>query len=77
MSDTEKKVDPKSVSIRYLGLELAMLNCLMADGIHTVHDLLQKTEREIMKIPGLGRTRINTLKSRLTELGLELKPKAT
>lgn len=61
-------------SIRDLDFTRMTTNCLMADGISTLGDLLKHSERHLGKIPGLGRISVNKLKARLTELGLTLQP---
>jgi DNA-directed RNA polymerase alpha subunit len=71
-----KKSAPLTTAITSVGFSKAITNCLMADGITTLGDLVTKTEIAIMKIPGLGRTRVKELVGNLKVLGLELQPKA-
>lgn len=61
--------------VRELGLTRMTTNCLIAEGIATLGDLLKQSERQIGKIPGLGPISVNQLKVRLAKLGLELQPK--
>lgn len=71
-----KKSAPLTTAITSVGFSKAITNCLMADGIATLGDLVAKTEIGVMKVPGLGRTRVKELVQNLKTLGLELQPKA-
>jgi hypothetical protein len=42
-------------------------------GLITLNDLAQKTEKEILSLHGMGKASIPTLKSALTEAGLDFK----
>ena len=66
---------PLTTLIKDVGFSRAITNCLIADGIATLGDLVLKTEIGIMKVPGLGRTRVKELVESLTILGLKLQPK--
>jgi DNA-directed RNA polymerase alpha subunit len=61
--------------IKDVGFSRAITNCLMADGIATLADLVKLTRRKVSKVPGLGRTRLDELERNLAALGLALQPK--
>lgn len=67
---------PLHLRINELGMTKPVVNCLMADGIHTLGDLVKKTRYGVMKIPGLGKTRVGYIEECLKILGLKLKEKA-
>ena len=47
-------------------------NCLRKENIHRIGDLVQKTEKELMKTPHLGRKTINEIKLLLDRYNLHL-----
>lgn len=47
-------------------------NALKSIGILTVYDLVQKTERDLMKVPNLGKKSLNEIKDVLKSKGLHL-----
>lgn len=61
------------LSISELGLSTSTLNCLKEANIYCIVDLIKKTEPEMLRIPRLGRKRLNLLKQTLTSIGLRFK----
>src|ERR1700712_3210736 len=55
-------------------LELAVrsANCLKAENIYYIGDLIQRTENELLKTPNLGRKSLNEIKEVLASRGLTL-----
>src|SRR5690606_22502470 len=55
-------------------LELAVrsANCLKAENIYYMGDLIQRTENELLKAPNLGRRSLNEIKEVLAARGLTL-----
>ena len=47
-------------------------NALKSIGILTVYDLVQKTERDLMKVPNMGKKSLNEIKDVLESKGLHL-----
>jgi len=62
--------------IEELDLTVRSTNCLKAENIHYVGDLVQRTETELMKTPNLGKKSLNEIGDVLAEhdlsLGMEL-----
>ena len=56
-----------------LDLSVRSHNCLKRAGINTVHELVQKTEDEMMKVRNLGRKSLEEVKKKMGELGLSLR----
>ena len=50
-------------------------NCLKREGVHTIGDLTQKSEEDLMEIRNFGQKSIDEVKAKLDELGLTLKGK--
>lgn len=48
-------------------------NCLKRAGIHTVQDLIAKTEDDMLKVRNLGQKSLDEIKKKLEELGLGLR----
>ena len=75
MVEREESVKEKvlEMSIEELELSVRSSNCLRRADIHTVEQLISKTEDEISKVRNLGKKSLNEIKKRLTEIGLSLK----
>jgi DNA-directed RNA polymerase alpha subunit len=56
-----------------LELGARALNCLKAENIFTLKDLLGKTENELMKIPNMGKLTLKQIKDALASKNLKLK----
>lgn len=55
-----------------LELTVRAANCLKAENIYYIGDLVQRTETELLKTPNLGRKSLNELKEVLASKGLIL-----
>lgn len=55
-----------------LDLTVRSANCLKAEQIYYIGDLIQKTEGELLRTPNLGRKSLNEIKEVLTSKGLDL-----
>lgn len=55
-----------------LELTVRSANCLKAENIHYIGDLIQRTETELLKTPNLGRKSLNEIKEVLASKGLTL-----
>jgi DNA-directed RNA polymerase subunit alpha len=79
--DRDKLVELLSQSIEELELSNRALNCLMKGrskksgeriSIHTIADLVQKTEKDMLDIENFGRKSLEELKKVLEDVGLSL-----
>lgn len=67
------KVDPMLLRpVDDLELTPRSSNCLKAQSIHYVGDLIQYTENDLLRTPNLGRKSLNEIKQVLAEHGLSL-----
>ena len=57
-------------SVDELELSVRSYNCLKNAEIHTIGELVQKTEAEMLKTKNFGRKSLNEIKEILTEMGL-------
>jgi len=75
---TEKEEDNNGLDlskpIEELELSVRSFNCLKRAGINTVAELTQHTEEDMMKVRNLGMKSLVEVKTKLTEMGLSLKP---
>ena len=55
-----------------LELTVRSANCLKAENIYYIGDLIQRTENELLKTPNLGRKSLNEIKEVLASRGLPL-----
>ena len=76
----DNTVDPTNPvllnSIEDLGLTIRARNCLLADGIHYIGELVQRTEADLFKIQNLGKGSLADVKEGLAKHGLTLKQPA-
>lgn len=67
------EVDPMLLrSVDDLELTVRSANCLKAENIFYIGDLIQKTEMELLKMPNLGKKSLTEIKDILTIKGLSL-----
>ena len=73
----EKTEDPKTkaleTSIEDLDFSVRAYNCLKRAGIHTLQDLVNKSENDMMKIRNLGKKSLKEVLDKIKELGLDLR----
>ena len=73
MGSTEPKHDPILLRpVDELELTVRSANCLKAENIYYIGDLIQRTETELLKTPNLGRKSLNEIKEVLASRGLTL-----
>ena len=66
-------IDPMLLrSVDDLELTVRSANCLKAENIHLIGDLVQKTEQELLKTPNLGKKSLTEIKDVLASRGLSL-----
>ena len=67
------QVDPMLMRpVDDLELTVRSANCLKAESIYYIGDLIQRTENELLKTPNLGRKSLNDIKEVLASRGLTL-----
>ena len=67
------KIDPRLLRpVDDLELTVRSANCLKAENIYYIGDLIQRTENELLKTPNLGRKSLNEIKEVLVSRGLSL-----
>ncbi len=59
-------------SVEDLELTVRSANCLKAESIHYIGDLIQKTENELLRTPNLGKKSLSEIKEMLESKGLSL-----
>ncbi len=70
---TTVQVDPLLLRpVDDLELTVRSANCLKAENIYYIGDLIQRTENELLKTPNLGRKSLNEIKEVLAARGLTL-----
>ena len=62
-----------SMEIDELAMTMRPINCLRANGIKTLGDLLKKTRWDLMKFPNLGKKSILEIEEVLADLHLKLR----
>jgi len=73
---TKQEINEKRLLARKIDdLELTVrsMNCLKAEGIYTVGELIKWKERELLKTPNLGKKSLREIKEVLQEWGLKLR----
>lgn len=73
----EKEEDPKvkalETPIEELDFSVRAYNCLKRAGVHTLQDLVNKSDAEVMKIRNLGKKSLKEVLAKVKELDLNLK----
>jgi DNA-directed RNA polymerase subunit alpha len=62
-----------SIPIESLDLTVRSYNCLKREGVHTVGELLTRSEADLMDIRNFGSKSIDEVKAKLNSMGLALK----
>jgi DNA-directed RNA polymerase subunit alpha len=75
---TEEKEETKKnrlldMTIEELELSVRSFNCLKRAGIHTVGELTQRDESDMLRVRNLGRKSLEEVQQKLASLGLKLK----
>ena len=71
--EAEEQIDPILVRpVDDLELTVRSANCLKAESIYFIGDLIQRTEVELLKTPNLGKKSLTEIKDVLASRGLSL-----
>ena len=65
-----------ALPVEELKLTMRSYNCLKREGIHTVSELVSRSEQDLLDIRNFGSKSIDEVKQRLAEMGLGLKDSA-
>lgn len=71
--ESNKKENMLEEGIEELDLEVRSYNCLKRAGIHTIGDLVNKTEKEIIKVKYLEKRSLEEIQYQLAKLNLTLR----
>ena len=72
----EPEVDPILLRpVDYLQLTVRSTNCLRAEKIYCIGDLIQRTETELLKIQNMSSKSVREVREALAARGLKLRPK--
>lgn len=73
--EEDKKAQILEMSIEEMDLSVRSYNCLKRANIHTVEDLIKKTEEDMLKVRNLGRKSLDEVINKLKSYGLSLRSK--
>lgn len=73
VKEDDDKEQILEMTVDELDLSVRSYNCLKRANIHTVGDLINKTEEEMMRVRNLGRKSLDEVVSKLAALGLSLR----
>ncbi|MGO8751239.1 MAG: DNA-directed RNA polymerase subunit alpha [Thermoguttaceae bacterium] len=70
-------IDPSTeskliLSLAELNLSVRATNCLESENIHTVRDLVNRSEDQLLEVRNFGETTLNEVKEKLSDIGLRL-----
>jgi DNA-directed RNA polymerase subunit alpha len=65
-----------ALPVEELNLTVRSYNCLKREGIHTVGELISRSEQDLLDIRNFGAKSIDEVKAKLVEMGLSLKDSA-
>ena len=66
---TESKL---AMNLAELDLSVRAMNCLESENIHTVRDLVVRTEDELLEMRNFGETTLTEVREKLADMGLKL-----
>lgn len=69
----DKKENVFEIGIEELDLEVRSYNCLKRADIHTIGDLVCKTEKELIKVKYMQKRCLEEIQCQLAKLGLALR----
>lgn len=73
IEEVEEQIDPMLLRpVDDLELTVRSANCLKAEAIYYIGDLMQRTETELLRAPNLGKKSLNEIKDVLASRGLSL-----
>ena len=72
----EQYAADRALPVEELKLTMRSYNCLKREGIHTVSELVSRSEQDLLDIRNFGSKSIDEVKQRLAEMGLALKDSA-
>ena len=73
VSEAARGIDPQLLQpVEELELTVRSANCLKAENIHFIGDLIQRSEADLLKTPNLGKKSLNEIKDILASHGLSL-----
>jgi len=72
----EQLAQDLAMPVEELNLTVRSYNCLKREGIHTVGELVTRSEQDLMDIRNFGAKSIDEVKAKLVEMGLSLKDSA-
>jgi len=61
-----------AMTLADLNLSVRATNCLESEHIHTVRDLVVRTEEQLLDVRNFGETTLNEVREKLAEIGLRL-----
>ena len=67
-----KQEEMLNQSVEFIELSSRSINCLKSENIHTVRDLVKKTEAELNMIKNFGAKSMDEIKAKLAEMNLTL-----
>jgi DNA-directed RNA polymerase subunit alpha len=73
--EEDKKAQILEMSIEEMDLSVRSYNCLKRANIHTVEDLIKRTEEDMLKVRNLGRKSLDEVINKLKSYGLSLRSK--
>lgn len=73
--EEDKKAQILEMSIEEMDLSVRSYNCLKRANIHTVEDLIKRTEEDMLKVRNLGRKSLDEVINKLKSYGLNLRSK--
>jgi DNA-directed RNA polymerase subunit alpha len=72
----EQLAQDLATPVEDLALTVRSYNCLKREGIHTVGELISRSEQDLLDIRNFGAKSIDEVKAKLHEMGLSLKDSA-
>lgn len=76
LTKPQKGVDVNDLEISQVPFHVRSYNCLRAEEIKTIRDLLRYTENDLLRVPNMGRKSVKEIVEVLASMGLKLKDRS-
>lgn len=76
LTKPQKSVDVSDLEVFHLPLGVRSYNCLRAEEIKTIRDLLRYSENDLLRVPNMGRKSVKEIVEVLASMGLKLKDRS-
>ena len=68
-----KGLESENASLQYIYFPMKVFNLLRGNDVYTINDLMSKSESDLLKIDGIGRKAVNSIKEEFNKINKAIK----